>query len=266
MLVRSLLLTLTLLLTANAGPARASGEQESPIYDSCCLCIHDVMQEDYFISACKRWINETRKSTGCSYRKIVSRTEARKMEDSHDGTRCRSLHLYGAFHGTSDMAKVPFKFSALAAKAYGATSVCYDGMSCLVFDNIEDVKACALDLSKAGKKTNCRYQISGNQNLAVAMGLPVFCLRPRELSGPSSKLTAFIDDASVTLQYSPCSKPGGSCAYEAPMLGTFQGSTNDPNAKWCTEAGVLVSQQCCPKKGDRNSRFGKWSAPGGGCP
>jgi hypothetical protein len=207
--VRSLFLTVSLLLIASGGSAHASDAQESPIYDSCCICIHDSRQEGLFISACKHWLNERKKSTGCTYRKIVSKVDGMSLENSNDGTRCRSVHLYGAFHGISKMTDKPFQYSAVAAKAYGASSVCYDGLSCLVFDNI--------------------------------------------------------DEASIALRYSSGTREGDLCGHVTQDQSSFVGSKNDPNAKWCLDEANLVSQQCCPKKGDRNSRFGKWSAPGKGC-
>ncbi len=247
---------------ASSTPAAAG----SPIYDSCCVCIPDIVDSEMFDSMCKRWFQSARKEYGCEYQRVMPKVLFKELPKFMGNDRCRKVHLYGAFHGDSSMTQVPFEYSVLAAKTFQATQVCYEGASCLVFDNVEDVKACARGL--AGGK--CRYEISGNQNAGVA-SQALFC-RARELPDASSKLTAFIDGASVQLQYAPCTKQGSRCGYisktDFGQSKTHALSKNDPNSKSCIHQGTVVVQSCCIKKrpGKADPDFGKWSAPGAACP
>jgi hypothetical protein len=248
---------------ALVGPrANARDEAAQGTYDSCCICIRDVVDEKLFLRACARWLDEKSKAVSCQYRKTISMADAAQFENVSRGEKCRSLHLYGAFHGLSDMTAVPFQYSAKAAEAYQSKSVCYDGASCLVFDNIDDVKACAKDLSKT---KGCRFEISGNQNVSLLKSNPWLCIRPTEPFSATSKLTMSIDAMTVKLQYAPCTKEGDQCGYLAntgPDFIGYRKSKNDPNAKWCEHERNLVQQRCCHTKG----YFGKWSGPGEECP
>jgi len=235
---------------------------DSAVFDSCCICIYDVLDEKLDLSTCKRWLGETARKTSCQYQRIVPEEKADDFKAVAGGDRCRSLHLYGAFHATSADTEIPFKYSANAAAAFQARSVCYDGASCLVFDNIEDVRACA----RAFKKSpGCRYEITGNQNLGRLWWFAPFC-RPHEPVESTSKLTAIIDGVSVRLQYSACTPKGATCGY-LPRSNTYAyaASKNDPNAKWCEDEGVLVEQHCCPRSRKPDEKWGRWSAPGEKC-
>ena len=240
---------------------------EPPAYSSCCVCIHDTRDVKMLGSVCKQWMSETKKTTGCRYRKIISKDDALDFNRVADDSRCDSLHLYGAFHGNSSVTETPFKFSVAAASAYQAKSVCYDGITCMVFDNIDDVKACARETASI---KGCRFEITGNQNIGLGTQ-PFFCFRAREIPEAASKLTAVIEESSVKLRYANCSAKGAICGYlpsEGGWSRTYAKSKNNPNAKWCTDDGVIVEQRCCPD-GSQNlnpdSMSGIWAAPGEAC-
>ena len=264
MRLRTLLASLIFVTLSAPGFEARGGEQS---YNSCCVCVRDTSDVEMFISMCKRWLGETSRATGCRYRKVISMDDTRNFNRVSEGARCENLHLYGAFHGNSSKTQVPFQISAQAASAYQAKSVCYDGVTCMVFDNIEDVKACARDVAQ---NQACKFQITGNQNIGLGT-VPFFCIRPREISEATSKLTAVIEEASVRYSYAPCSAQGAICGY-LPSKGrwakTYAKSKNDPNAKWCIQDGLTIEQRCCPDGSQRanpDSMGGFWAAPGHSC-
>ncbi len=212
-----------------------------------------MQDEKVFKSACKRWLDEKAKSTSCKYRKILSQWDLNDFKSVAQGDRCRNIHLYGAFHAFRLMFAMPFEYSADAAESFQAQSVCYDGASCMIFDDIEKVRACAQDLSRT---KGCRYEISGNQNRGSIRWIP-FCQRAHEPPDSMSKLTAIIDEATVKLRFWPCTPEGETCGVD-PFPKT--------NTKWCEHQGILVEQRCCPKGKKTGSLWGKWSAPGEACP
>lgn len=213
-------------------------------------------------SACKHWLGEARKTHSCQFQQLVSDRQAANLSSLAGGNQCRNLFMYGAFHGHSGMTADPFRYSAIAATTFQARSVCYDGATCLVFDNVEDLKSCASDLKRT---PNCRYEITGNQNIGLLTSVPLLC-KPRELVDTTSKVTVFVDGASIKLQYAPCTRAGTKCGYarKDDHWGRSQ-SKNDPNAKWCESDAVIVEQRCCPKSQKPDEEWGKWSVPGEAC-
>ena len=161
----------------------------------------------------------------------------------------------------SSEVKVPFAISAGTARLFGATEVCYDGSSCLLFNNIEDVKACTINLAK---NSSCRFEISANQNLGVTQAVCWF--RPLEVSEAASKLTAIIDGVDMMLRYSSCSKAGEKCAVIAKERDPT--AKSDPNEKYCFDGSGVTTQSCCLKEKARKSDGalnGNWAKPGIPC-
>jgi hypothetical protein len=237
--------------------------------NSCCICVADLSWDvRYNTAICEDWFKQAKRKSGCAHHFIVNKVDETGRERFPSGTSCTNIQVYGVFHGKSNETRVPFQLAAAAAKAFNAKKVCYDGVTCLVFDNIKDVEACARTLSRAG---GCRYEITGNQNIGLSSAGGFFC-GPRETEEAGSKLTALIDGLSVQLHYAPCTGKGDECVYLSKISEDYPLSKNDPNAKWCTHRGAIVEQRCCISEWMKQqmkfekSGYGKWSAPAAGCP
>lgn len=236
-------------------------EARERIYDSCCVCLTSEKQDPRDISICRSWMREIRGSQRCRYRKIISTEDPAKIQGQSEGKACKQVNVYAALHGNSLDSHVPFELSKAIASAYRAEKVCYDSISCMVFDNLDDVKACANQLKNDPK---CRYQISANQNLGISVfdgNCAPWHWGFKELEEASSRVTVLIDEASVQLAYSPCKREGQHCGYVGKSTSLDRAlrsySDNDPNSAWCLDEGVVVKQSCCPNE--------KWSAPSGKC-
>ncbi len=236
--------------------------------ESCCACVADTWDKRYVTALCEDWFKQAKRKTGCAHHFIVGKADETGRERFPSGMSCTNVHIFGAFHGKSNETKVPFQLAAAAAKAFGAKRVCYDAVTCLVFDNVKDVEACARNLARAG---GCRYEVTGNQNIGMSSAGGFFC-GPREISETTSKLTAFVDGINVQLQYASCTSQGDECAYLSKISKEYALSKNDPNSKWCMHRGAIVEQRCCisewmkQQMKHEKSGEGKWSAPGAGCP
>lgn len=236
--------------------------------ESCCVCVADLWDKRYVTALCEDWFKQAKRKNGCAHQFIIGKSDQTGDERFPTNMSCANVQMFGAFHGKSNETKIPFQLAATAAKAFNARKVCYDGVTCLVFDNVKDVEACARTLSRAG---GCRYEITANQSIGLSTEGGFFC-GPREEQEAASKLTALIDGINVQLQYAPCTGKGDECIYLSKISEAYALSKNDPNSKWCMHRGAVVEQRCCisewmkqQMKHEKNGE-GKWSAPGAGCP
>ena len=235
-----------------------------PVLDSCCICIlgehADSNTAGQIKRECDTWLRRTSKSIKCDLKTTYHKDDVEELETQKNS--CGKITVWGAFHGNSKAYSDPFLISKQLAKSYQAKEVCYDGSSCLVFDNISDVKRMSSYLAETDENT--KYIISGNQNMGTVCEIP-FLLGPREVHEFASKVMTMIEKGGYTITYSKCSKKGEQCMYSD----GYVGSDNDPNAKWCMNDTEVVSQHCCPKNYSNNKKLdetiGTWSAPSVDC-
>lgn len=227
------------------------------IYNNCCFCIKgdDTFLKAGFINAeCRSWFRKADKKYQCDHKEVFKLNDFINLKTP--SASCSKINVWGAFHGTSSDFTKPFTISRVLAKSYNASSVCYDGSSCLIFNNISDTKMAAMKLNLHNTKTH--FEITGNQNLgfcAYKAGQGVV-----EIEEFSSKLSLHLRAGQVKVQYEECSKDGDRCA----RVEKDNNFSNDPNSKNCIFQGATVQQKCCPY-----SRLGvsksKWGEPGKGC-
>ena len=262
--MRSWRLILLAFLVFTATWLRPFSAQAQHRYASCCLCVFDEFDQKGLMGTqreCDGWLTKSSKRLGCAYQESVSKTAALTLHLRSAPASCEKVEIYGAFHGSSSGSRVPFEISAAAAKSFSAKEVCYDGSTCLLFDNVDQVQACAQQL---GQYSACKFKVSANQNIGVT-GMNCWGFFPEEVREASSKLTAIVDGLNFHLQYAECSKPGDKCSYKDPTQNS--GSNNDPNTKFCRRRNAVTSQTCClPAKGDSGDTLnGRWSIPGLSC-
>ncbi len=234
-------------------------------YSSCCVCVED--DEDVgglggSDRECAGWLKKARREVGCSWWQTMPRKQALDLDNYSFKDTCQKVTVHGSFHGNSSGVEIPFQISAGVAKLFSASEVCYDGSSCLLFNNIDDVMTCSRRLSR---NSSCRFEISANQNIGVT-GYSCFPWgKPRELDYASSKLTAVIDAVKVTYLYPPCSREGDKCSWIDPS--SDPGAKEDPNQKHCAWNSEITTQRCCPKKrGSLDAALnGTWMEPGYKC-
>jgi hypothetical protein len=148
----------------------------------------------------------------------------------------------GLFHANPEDYWAPFNLSKVLASRLRAREVCYDGKSCLLFNNLEKLPQCAKGIQTPG----CDFTISGNQNTFV-MTLTGGTLRKPSLKdseSSSSKTPLFIPGTgAITMTHDRCSKPGSACG----MTDSFsvKNASNDVNVKSCTWNGQITEQTCC---------------------
>ena len=225
--------------------------------DQCCFCIKNNSGEAKEKSTrweCETWFKDM--GASCEYSQTLNVADQPKIRPT--GVQCSKSVIYGAFDADSYMTPIPFEFSKAIAKSFHSSEVEYDGSSCLLFNNVDDVQRQARQLST---DKNTRYRISGNQNIGITTYIPII-MGPRENDGRSSKVTAIIQGGKSTLEYGECSLKGGKCETTRFSFG----SNNDPNKKWCMNEDQLTEQTCCPnRKTQKETAHGRWSFPGEGC-
>ena len=241
-----------------------AGEVEQ--YQNCCFCFTDniagentTSPQDYkkFKNACEDWLDRTSKTNGCEYQKIDG-IEFVLFKKQLKTVQCQKAFVYGAFHGLSSYYEVPFNISKLITERYSAKEVCYDGFSCLVFNNTDDVLKLGDDLAQTD--VDRKYEISGNQNRACTFWDG---LHYREIYEMSSRMTVIVNHGSAQFTYSNCSKPGDACAVEERK---DEGTKSNPNSKKCSFNGKIVNQHCCATKVE-NGKITEslWAKPGNVC-
>lgn len=224
---------------------------QSKDYDTCCICVGDPQDFKSVTKECQKWLSSgTRKN--CEYKKIQDSKDSPFFDA---GVTCKSIDMFGGFHGISAYTNYPFKLAKAAAQRYFSPEVKYDGSTCLVFNNIKQAQVLAQNL--AYDKT-VRYIISGNQNIGVVAPAIPFITKVKEVPSMSSKVTFEIDSGEVRTNFAECSKASKMCGYAALDMG----AASDSNTKFCMEGEELVEQKCCP---DKKMEWGKWSAPGQSC-
>lgn len=221
-------------------------------YDTCCICVGDPDDLKSVGKECHKWLNSgTRKN--CEYKKVIDSKDSPFLDA---GKTCRSIDMFGGFHGLSYLTAYPFKLARGAAQRYFAEEVTYDGSTCLVFNNIEIAKSQANTLASLEKKV--KFIISGNQNIGVVAPAIPFITKVKEVPSMASKVTFEIDSGDVQMSYASCSKPNKMCGFADRDFGNF----SDSNTKFCMDGEEVVEQKCCP---DKKREWGKWSVPGQNC-
>jgi hypothetical protein len=246
---------------------RTSGK----VLDRCCICFADTRtgkdEAKIFNNTCKDWLRNDSDLCPKDSRYLIPMTSETPYQEGFDGLplACSHVRIMGAFHGVTSDYWMPFHLAQTLARQLRARDVCYDGVSCLVFNNLEKLDQCA----RNARSPECDFTISGNQN-AYLMRQDNAGLRGKtllDLPSSSSKTTVRIRrDGDISIRYDQCSFPGTRCAWVNPN--TLREVSNDPNAKMCVFNGGPVLQACC-RNHPSEKRFdddGQWSAPGRPCP
>ncbi|MBU6376157.1 MAG: hypothetical protein KGQ59_09195 [Bdellovibrionales bacterium] len=261
-------------LLLSIGTAAIAGPTQ---YESCCFCIQ--AKDDFLKSLCDQYY----KKHQCGLKAIFDidnetfeLKRSLKSQKVNLDAQCTHVDIFGAFHGLSSTTKVPFTIARKFAEHFKATSLCYDGATCLAFNNIEDVRAEACNLGESN--LDCRFVISGNQNIGVASnprtkvqsmmpngkgGVTAKCIPSKETD--RSRMAVVIDGVNMHTQFAKCSKAGEMCAEIAEWADPA--AKSDPNSKWCIHEGAVVQQRCCGIWGNEEEgyKWGKWAAPGQAC-
>lgn len=228
--------------------------------NTCCFCFGDL-SDPKLEKSCARWLKENKKD--CSYSQKFEHYESYDNYLEPYGyklnseVRCENLKLYGAFHGLSDSYRDIVKLVANTTKNYSPRKVQYDGFSCLVFNNVEQVENWMMALTQ--KYPEVEFDISGNQNLGAVTSIPLF-YKPKEVEAMSSKVTFKAHNSVVEKSFGACSAPGN-CFY----ANFDRGAESDSNLKTCMHQGQESTQRCCEKKKGLNGTKGFWSNPGEDC-
>lgn len=225
-------------------------------YESCSICLVNSFSEQ-MNSECKGWF-ANKEQKGSRFNLVFN---TKKSVFKKGQITCENLRMWGAYHGASFMYAAPFEYAKNAAKAFEASSVSYDGSTCLVFNNLDLAKAEALKLAREIK--NIKFQISGNQNEGAvsAKSYVFFSSDFQEDKGQASKVTYTIQDGQLSTSYGACSTEGKLCSFTSKY--EDHGATSDSNTKTCVEDRRVTQQICCENR--RNPGFGQWSAPGDRC-
>ncbi|MBU6375124.1 MAG: hypothetical protein KGQ59_03940 [Bdellovibrionales bacterium] len=234
-------------------------------YSSCCLCVMDDEDQQGTLGSkreCERWLSTAGKQSGCTYQETLSLKSALTLQLRSSSSSCEKLHIYGTYHGDSTGTRIPFQISVASAQHFSAKEVCYGGSSCLLFDNIDEVRSCSQEL---GQSSSCKFRIQANQNIGV-VGLNCWDRMPQELDEASSKLTAIVDGLNFHLEYNNCSKTGDRCAF-ADEEWIQKASKDGANSKRCRQNTMLTTQWCCLPDGAQPSDGldGRWGMPGHRC-
>lgn len=233
-------------------------------FQNCCYCIQDEKDES-MAEACRQWVQKGQNSGQCDYSETIKRDAALNFQDNSH--RCQKSYIYGSFHGLSSYYEMPFKISQNIAVANSSEEVDYDGMTCLVFNDVDNVRYHAMYLST---QSRARFTIRGNQNLGVFNPDPKVA-PVEEYATASSKVIINVADYDMDIQYSACAPEGAMCGYfgepkipgiDPKKIKIRTGS--DPNKATCEFQGQLAEQTCCVKR--KKDEFGKWSKPGEACP
>jgi len=263
-----------LTLAEKTGTAAACENSAKPgsgrIHESCCICFHDVRggfieHHKRFKSFCRDWLA----SSGCERRArfAIPLNEGTAKQQDFDGLplSCAKVRVMGMFHGEPDDYWMPFAISKTLASRLRAREVCYDGKSCLLFNDLEKLPKCA----KGIQSPECEFTISGNQNIFIMKKTGKW-LQPKsvtDLEVSSSKTTVTIPRAgTVSITHDRCSPEGSRCGFVQPFL--VRQASNDANQKTCLWNGKTVQQTCCTEKTEGLSLFvdnATWSAPGRPC-
>lgn len=215
---------------------------------SCCFCIADPKDEKATKAECKKWLREASRNLNCSHSDLFLSSDELKYPEN---LSCEQVHFYGAFHGLSRFYSEPFKIVTSVAKLPTVKKITYDGSTCLVFNNTDQVKTEAAYLARAFPDKD--ISIKGNQNIGVVRSFSVLA-KPTERAVSSSKMNIEISSGQFKTSYDACSAPEKRCGYSQP----YSDATTDPNSKFCMLNDELVVQKCCPYK---NQEFGNWGAP-----
>lgn len=219
---------------------------------SCCFCIGDPDDVKITKPECKKWLKEASKNFNCAQSEIILSKDDLKYSQE---LSCDEVHFYGAFHGISGLYAEPFKIVSSVAKLPSVKKISYDGSTCLIFNNTDQVISEANYLAAAFPDKEIRIQ--GNQNIGLVQYLPIFS-KPKESIESASKMNVSILQGQVQTSYDACSKPQNTCGYSKP----YKDAVTDPNAKLCMQNNELVVQKCCPFKKGEN---GDWGIPGEDC-
>jgi hypothetical protein len=252
----------------------SSFSKENITYKKCCFCISDGVEVHR--KMCSTW---QKKQKGCSINDdILLSVLQLNLFPKERPFQCEHVRIWGAFHAVNTMeyTELPFKISKSIAISTSAKKVCYDGFSCVIFDNIKDVKTCALGLADDKNIKDCRFYISGNQNIGITTTYTktnFFNCNPisETIEGEStiSRLTISVQSGIAKLSYGKCSKEGNFCAFTK-NIDALKNSEDSPNKKYCSYQNTITTQPCCitkeNKKIDNEDTFyGRWSLPGSGC-
>lgn len=235
--------------------------------EKCCVCLKgEGFREGVADSSCENHA----KQEGC--RKDESFVVAINQSHTFDSipkdarvfpTSCRDMKVNGVFHANSHQYWAPIQNAKKLAERFQAKTICYDGVSCLIFNEVEKVLKCADDELK---NDSCRYVISGNQNLGLILSSKtVFDIKRKgahESPHSSSKFIVNVGgQQKTTFEFENCSDQGKTCGWVDPSTTSHQ---SPPNIKQCLLQGVVSNQECC-RSNLKQTYVGYWSKPGSGC-
>lgn len=222
-------------------------------YNSCCFCITDSYEDSSITRECKKALKMNKR---CQLKKTVSKNSYKWLEKQDYS--CKEVNITGAFHADTYMYSLPFDISESIARAVDAKKVNYDGSSCMIFNNLEDVKDKAIATFSRNKSID--FSITGNQNIGVVKYLPILA-KPKESKQMSSKVTLTNrEETGINISYASCSKRGRACALDHFDDRSYVDNTN---TKLCSFKNKTVKQTCCVK--NNKKKKGKWSFPGESC-
>lgn len=242
----------------------SSSSSEERHLKKCCAClVGEGFPEGLVEGTCKKFFKQESCKKNESFRIAVDSSSTFSdlpMDSSLFPTTCEEVKVYGSFHGLPEDYEIPFANSKKLAQRFKAKSVCYDGVTCLVFNETERVLRCAQ--SELGAEA-CSYSISGNQNIGVVAGVGFFgkVRWANEVENSTSRMTVFAGGGEpVRYTYDACSPFGAACSYINP---SEISADDDPNKKKCHAGTQLTEQSCCRIKD--KPLGGKWSQAGQGC-
>lgn len=230
--------------------------------EKCCVCFADhrdgSMEAKYFGTVCRKWFKEQTPFCAPDRNFIVPHhfvqhfPDVQSLYETPLPRSCSEVRAFGAFHGSSTDSEVPLLLSKALSLRLHSRDVCYDGLSCLVFNDVAAVKAQAQLLTE----DSCHYDISGNQNVGVGTGLAFLPFGGREIKEAASRVRVKVGHGrSPQMTFHECSAAGSFCGYVDPRKIYY--GPNDPAKKECIWGGKRTHQTCC--KGNR------WSNPGESC-
>jgi hypothetical protein len=261
------LVLILLFLCIDHAKAEQPNASELKKMNTCCVCVTNASEtkKDITIaqSACKKWRKQATKIFACDYYENAKLID-HQLFFTNNTYECSQLYIHGFFHAVSSSVSYPFEIADLLSKGFHSQDTHYDGVSCLLFNNLDQVKENAEKLASTNPG---KFTIAGNQNIGVAFGVR-HTIPYRELNNTSSKAIVTVGaDRQIDLSFGKCSKPNRMCAHIG--LGVDKEANNDSNLKWCTHEGQDVQQYCCrvdqkqDSPSDKKKVFaGYWSQPG----
>lgn len=252
--------------TGAAAPCENAAKPGSGrIHESCCICFHDyriVWTRTRFKNVCDEWLGSSGCGKDARFAIPLQQGTARQKDFNGLPLSCAKVRIMGVFHATTEDYWAPFSLSQALASRLQAREVCYDGKSCLLFNDLEKLPQCA----KGIQNPNCDFTISGNQNtfMMTRTGGRFRKLSLKDTESSSSKTTLIIPGTGgITMIHDRCSKPGSSCGFTESF--SVKNASNDVNTKSCSWNGQITQQTCCRSFKRLKDGDGTWSAPGRPC-